>query len=198
MSKRAVLWIAFAVVHLGVAWLGFLMPNEPMGDVYRVYEPWSTQALRGEGIVGIDGPWVYPQLALVPMVLAHAFVPFVGSYVIAWVVLVTAADAAAFALLVGRGHSAGRVVAAWFWVSYIAMLGPVGLYRLDALTVPLAIAGCLWLVGRPWLGAMLLAVATWIKVWPAAILAAGVIALRRRMAVIGGALVVSGLTLAAV
>ncbi len=198
MSRRTLLWIAFAAVHVGVAWLGFLMPNEPMGDVYRVYEPWSTRALNGGGIVGIDEQWVYPQLALVPMVLAHAFVPVVDSYTIAWVLLVTAVDAVGFALLVGRARSTGRTVAAWYWLACIAALGPVGLYRLDGLTVPLAIAGCLWLVGRPWLGSVLLAAATWIKVWPAALMAAAVIALRRRAAVIGGALVVSALTLAAV
>jgi hypothetical protein len=198
MSKRAVLWIAFVAVHVGVAWLGFLMPNEPMGDVYRVYEPWSLQALNGGSIVGIDEPWVYPQLALVPMVLAHAFVPVVGSYTVAWVMLVTLADAVAFALLLGRASSAGRVVASWFWLASIAALGPVGLYRVDGFTVPLVIAGCLWLVGRPWLGSMLLAAATWMKVWPAALLAAAVVASRRRAAVIGGAVVVSALTLAAV
>jgi hypothetical protein len=198
MSKRAVLWIAFVLVHVGVAWLGFLMPNEPMGDVYRVYEPWSRAALDGHGIVGIDSVWVYPQLALIPMVLTHAFVPFVGSYTVAWALLVIAADALAFALLLGRARSVGRVVAAWFWLAAIAALGPVGVYRLDGFTVPLVIAGCLWLVGRPWLGAVLLAAATWIKVWPAAIMAAAVVALRRRWAVVGGALAISLLTLACV
>jgi hypothetical protein len=198
MSRRAVLWVAFAVVHVGVAWLGFLMPNEPMGDVYRVYEPWSTQALNGGGIVGIDEAWVYPQWALVPMVLAHAFVPFVGSYTVAWVVLVTAADALAFAVLIGRARASGRVVAGWFWLAFIAALGPVGLYRLDGFTVALAVPACLWLVRRPWLAATLLAIATWIKVWPAALLAAAVVTLRSRVAVVGAAAVVSGLTLLAI
>lgn len=200
MSRRTVLWIAFAVVHVGVAWLGFLLPNEPMGDVYRVYEPWSTQALDGQGIVGITEAWVYPQLALLPMVLAHAFAPIAG-YILGWAMLVTLVDAVAFAMLVGRAHSTGRVSAAWLWLSYIAALGPVGMYRLDGFTVPLAIIGCLWLVPRPWAASMILAVATWIKVWPAAVLAAGVIAVRRgrdRLAVIGGAVVVSALTLVAV
>jgi len=198
VSRRTVLWIVFAAVHLGVAWLGFLMPNEPMGDVYRVYEPWSLQALNGGGIVGIDETWVYPQLALIPMVLAHAFVPVFGSYTVAWVALVTLVDAAAFALLLGRAHSAGRTIAAWYWLAYIAALGPVGLYRLDGFTVPVAIAACLWLVGRPWLASILLAFVTWVKVWPAALLAAALIAVRRRGAVVGGAVVVSALTLAAV
>lgn len=190
MSRRAVLWIAFAVVHVGVAWLGFLMPNEPMGDVYRVYEPWSTRALHGGGVVGITEDWVYPPLALVPMVLAHAFAPIAG-YTVGWAIFVTIVDAVAFGMLVGRARSTARSTSAWFWLAFIALLGPVGLYRLDGLTVPLGIIGCLWLVGRPWAASMLLAAATWIKVWPAALLAAAVIAVRRRAAVIGGAVVVS-------
>lgn len=197
MPRRTALWIAFAFVHVLVAWLGFAFPNEPMGDVYRVYEPWSLQALDGRGIVGITEAWVYPQLALVPMVLAHAFAPIAG-YTVGWAIFVTLVDAAAFAVLVGRATSISRRTAAWFWLAYILLLGPVGLYRLEAVTVALAIVGCLWLVGRPWAASMLLAVAAWIKVWPAALLAAAVIAVRRRGAIIGGAVVVTVLTLGAV
>lgn len=197
MSRRAVLWIAFVFVHVVVALLGFLLPNEPMGDVYRVYEPWSLQALEGRGIVGITEPWVYPQVALVPMVLAHAFA-WIAGYEIAWAILITLCDALAFALLVGNGRSTGRWVGAWFWLAFIALLGPVGMYRLDGLTVPLALAGSLWLVGRPWLGSTLLAIGTWIKVWPAALLAAAFIAVRRRADIAGGALIVSAAVIAVV
>jgi len=214
VSKRAVLWIAFIVVHVGVSILGWVMPNEPMGDVYRVYEPWSGAYLNGGmfaqfdaatgqqvqtdiGFVGISEAWVYPQLAMLPMLATWLFA-WAVSYTPAWAIMVGLVDAAAFAVLVGRGRSTGRTVAAWFWLVFIALMGPVALYRLDAVTVPLGIMGCVWLIGRPWLGAILLAVATWIKVWPAALLAAAVIAVRRRFAVIGGALAVSAVTLGAV
>ena len=201
--------MAFAVVHAAVAILGWVLPNAPMGDVYLVYEPWSAAALSGGvvdgenvGIVGLTVPWVYPQLALAPMVLAQVLAPLGGGgmvgYIIGWAILVALADALAFALLVGRGRSVGRRTAAWFWLAFILLLGPVGMYRLDGFTVPLAVAGCLWLVGRPWLGATLLAIATWIKVWPAALLAAAVIAVRRRLALLGAAVIVSAATLAVV
>ncbi|MDF2917903.1 MAG: hypothetical protein K0S70_2120 [Microbacterium sp.] len=197
MSRRGTLWVAFALVHVVVSVLGFVLPNQPMGDVYLVYEPWSQRALAGEGIVGIDDDWVYPQLALVPLVLAHGFA-WIAGYTVGWAIFVTALDAVAFAVLVGRARSRGRVTAAWFWLAAILLLGPVGLYRLDAVTVALAVMGGLWLRGRPWLAGILLAVATWIKVWPAAIIAAAVIALRRRWALVGAGLVVSVATLAAV
>lgn len=191
MTNRVLLWTVFVLVHAGVGLLGFVLPNEPMGDVYRVYEPWSRAVFSGGGVVGVTQDWVYPQLALLPMLLAHLPAGLVGDYTVGWAVLVTLADAVAFAVLIGRGHSRGRVVAAVFWLAAIVCLGPVGLYRIDAVSVPLAILGCLWLLRRPALAAALLAAATWIKVWPAALLAAAVVAVRRRARVIAAAALVS-------
>lgn len=191
MTNRAVLWIVFVAVHLAVASSGFLLPNEPMGDVYRVYEPWSIAAWEGAGVVGITEEWVYPQLALLPMLLAHAPGVLLGDYTWGWAVLVTALDAVAFAMLLGRGRSRGRVTAAWFWIAAIVCLGPVGMYRIDAVTVPMAVVALLWLIGRPWAASILLAAATWIKVWPAALLAAAVVSVRRRGALVGGAALLS-------
>ncbi len=191
------LWTAFAVVHLGVAVLGWVMPNQPMGDVYFVYEKWARQAVFGGGLVGITEQWVYPQLALVPMVIAQGL-SWIGGYIVAWAIMVTAFDAVAFGLLIGRGRSAGRTVGAWFWLAFIAALGPVGMYRIDAVTVPLALAGSLWLVGRPQVASALLAAATWIKVWPAALIAAALIAVRRRWALLIGAAAVSAVVVAVV
>jgi hypothetical protein len=193
VSRRAWLWVAFAAVHLMVAWFGFTMPNMPMGDVYLVYEPWARAAVAGNGIVGIDSGWVYPQLALLPMLLAQGL-EWIAGYEVAWALMITGLDAIAFALLVGRGRSAGRSAAAVFWLAYLALLGPIAMYRIDAVTVPLAVSGCLWLVGRPLVASVLLALATWIKVWPAALIAAAVIAVRRRLSIIGGTLVVTAVT----
>ncbi|GAB2841547.1 hypothetical protein ACFQ0P_01275 [Microbacterium insulae] len=197
MSRRAGLWGAFVLVHLAVAWLGFVLPNNPMGDVTLVYEPWVRAAVEGGWVMGIAEDWVYPQLAMVPLVLAFG-IHGLGGYLIAWAILVTALDALAFAMLVGRGRSIGRTAAAAFWLAFALLLGPVGMYRLDAITVPLAMAGVLWLVGRPLVASILLSVATWIKVWPAALLAAAVIAVRRRISVLAGAALVSALTLVAI
>ena len=206
MSRRVLLWLGFAVVHVGVAGLGFAMPNQPMGDVYLVYQPWSSCALwggtgpfcaAGIEIMGITEPWVYPQLALLPM-LAAWFFAWAGGYTVGWALLVTLVDAVAFAVLVGRGRSRGRTAAAWTWLGFIAALGPVGMHRLDGLTAALAVAACLWLAGRPFVASVLLAVATWIKVWPAALLAAAVITLRARARIVAGAVVVSAITVALV
>jgi hypothetical protein len=190
-------WIAFAVVHAVVIWLGFPGDHASSWDVDQLYRWWAGQTLSGEAFPGITADWVYPPLAQLPILLVGALSPVVD-YTLGWGLLVTALDAAAFAILVGRARSRGRLMAAWFWLAAILALGGVGMFRLDAVTVPLAVAGSLWLVGRPWLGSALLAVATWIKVWPAALLAAAVIAVRRRLAVVGAAVAVSVVAVAAV
>jgi hypothetical protein len=75
-------------------------------------------------------------------------------------------------------------------VAFLALLGPIALGRIDAVTVPFAIVGLLFAAGRPRLAAALLTIATWIKVWPAALVAALVVALRRRgeVVIVGAAL----------
>ncbi|MGW9113035.1 hypothetical protein [Microbacterium sp. NPDC055683] len=198
MPNRVVLWAGFVAVHAWVAAAGFWMPNQPMGDVNLVYDPWSTRALSGDGIVGVTESWVYPQLALAPMMLAQALAG-IGGYDLGWALLVTALDAVAFAILLGRGRSRARVGAAAFWLAFQLLLGPVGMYRLDAVTVPLAITGLLVLATRPAVASAVLTAGAWVKVWPAALVATAFVALRgRRGAVAVGAVVTTGVVVALV
>ncbi|WP_350352624.1 hypothetical protein ABS642_06085 [Microbacterium sp. A8/3-1] len=186
-TRVVVLWCAFVVVHLVTAAAGWVYPSQPMGDVVLVYEPWASSALGGGAIVGVTETWVYPQLALVPMLLAKALaVPLVpllgvsGAYLVAWAVLVTALDAVAFGVLIGRAPSRPRRVAAWFWCGAILLLGPIAMYRIDAVTLPLAVVGGLWLASRPVVAAALLTAGAWIKIWPGALLLAALVAVRAR------------------
>lgn len=188
MKTRIALWAAFVIVHCAVIGLGALDGRAASWDVDAMYRTWVAATERGI-VVGVTEPWVYPAFALVPMLLARLL--GIGDLWVGWAVLTTIADACAFWLLVGRGTSAGRALAAWFWLAVMLALGGVGMFRLDGVTVPLGIAGVLWLVRRPWLATGLLAAATWIKVWPAALVAAAVVVSRRRGAVIGSAVMVS-------
>ncbi|MFF2488359.1 glycosyltransferase 87 family protein [Microbacterium sp. NPDC058062] len=197
MLRRTWVWIAFVLVHALVIWLGFFDDHAASWDVDQLYRWWAGHTLGGDVMPGITEDWIYPPLAHLPILLVGAFRGVVD-YTLGWGLLVTALDAAAFAVVVGRGRSRGRMIAAWFWLAAILALGGVGMFRLDGVTVPIAVAGSLWLVGRPWLGSVLLAVATWIKVWPAALLAAAVIAVRRRLAVVGGAAAVSAVVVGVV
>ncbi len=192
------LWSAFLLVHVVVAVTGWLYPSQPMGDVVLVYEPWSSAALSGGPIVGITETWVYPQLALVPMLVAKVLsVPLIAvlgvseAYLIAWAVLVTVLDAVVFGVLLGRSPSQPRRTAAWFWTAALLLLGPIALYRIDAITVPLAVIAGLWLTRRPATAAALLTIGAWIKIWPGALLLAAVVAARSRMRILLTALAVT-------
>lgn len=179
LGGRGALWIAFAVVHLLLAWLNLFAPGYPMGDVTGVYRVWAENASHGWLRMGIDAPWVYPILAFAPMAAAFAF----GEAYIAqsWLVIVAVLDGIAFSILLGRaGLSRRRRLAAWWWLGFMLLLGPIAFGRIDAVTVPFAIAGLLWAAGRPRVAATLLTIGAWIKVWPAALVAALVIASRRR------------------
>ena len=181
------LWGGFVAVHVVVAFLALIAPGARLGDVSSVYLPWALQAEHGS-VPGIGSPWVYPIAAVVPIL-----VPLVAGaqhYVALWLVLVFVADALAFAVLVGSRRERGAL-AAWWWLGFTLLLGPVGLARLDTLCVPAVIVGLLWLSVRPRAAALLLTLATWVKVWPAAALAAIVVASRRRRAVAGIALAAS-------
>ncbi|WP_300268906.1 glycosyltransferase family 87 protein [Microbacterium sp.] len=200
MRARTIgLWGAFLAVHVLIAWLGWVYPSQPMGDVVLVYEPWSTAALSGGSIVGINEPWVYPQLALVPMLITHVLSwPLVGvvgtsgAYLIAWAGVVTAVDAVGFGVLVGRTGSAARRSAGWFWTAALLLLGPIAMYRIDAITVPLAVMAGSWLVRRPAVAAALLTLGAWIKIWPGALLLAAVVGVRSRWRMLLTAVAVTG------
>lgn len=189
--RTLVLWCAFLLVHVLVAVAGWLYPSQPMGDVVLVYEPWSSAVLSGGPIVGVTETWVYPQLALVPMVLAKILsVPLIATmgvseaYLIAWAVLVIVLDAIAFSVLIGRSPSQPRRAAAWFWIAALLLLGPIALYRIDAITVPIAVVAGLWVTRRPAVAAALLTIGAWIKIWPGALLLAAVVAARSRMRIL--------------
>ncbi|SDS31643.1 Protein of unknown function [Microterricola viridarii] len=188
------LWAAFALVHTVLVLLCLHAPGWPLGDVEGVYKVWVGEAAGGGSQVGIDLPWVYPILAYPPMALANLL--GLELYAQTWLGLVVALNAAAFAVLTGglrarRARPLWRLTAAWWWLAFLLLLGPIALARIDAVTVPLAIVGLLLATGRPALGAALLTVGAWVKVWPAALVTALFVAGRSRARVVQSALCVS-------
>ncbi|MFT4306320.1 MAG: hypothetical protein QM604_05475 [Microbacterium sp.] len=174
MSRSArTLWLWFLGVHLIVGVLSVVLPT----DVHTAYEPWTSSILDGGPLLGVAESWVYPQLALVPMMAAW-LLAWLGSYTIGWAVMVVGVDAIAFAILLGRRPGRARSRAAATWLVLVAALGPVGLARIDTLTVPLVICALLIALRRPAAASALLTVGAWIKIWPAAAVAALWIALR--------------------
>jgi hypothetical protein len=183
------LWVSFVLAHLWLGWLNLNAPGLPLGDVELVYKFWSQQVVASGIVVGVDTVWVYPIVAIVPMLMAS--VAGFAAYASTWLSLVFLLDAVAFSAMVGWRRSARGNVVGWWWVAFLVLLGPIAMGRIDSITIPLAIVAVLLLARHPRVAALLLTIATWIKVWPAAIIAAVIIASSARRRVIGAAVATS-------
>jgi glycosyl transferase family 87 len=181
-SNPVALWSAFLLVHLWLGILNLYGPGLPLGDVTIVYKYWSDQVFIGGYWVGIHSSWVYPVLAIFPMILSGLFGP--ANYAGTWLTLILLLDAAAFAVLIGLGRRARNTAAAWWWILFLALLGPIALGRIDSVTVPLGVLGVLFISTRPRTAAVILTIAAWVKVWPAAIVGAMIVATRQRWAIL--------------
>ncbi len=194
-GSAVALWVAFAVVHLWLGYLNLYGPGLPMGDVTYVYLFWVERGVLGNEWVGIDTSWVYPLLALVPMLAAYVFGP--DLYGTTWLTIVMMLNAAALISIIGVQERARRAPIAWWWMLFLVLLGPIALGRIDAITVPIALIAVMLIADHPKWGGALLAVGGWIKVWPAGLLLAALVALRTRGAVLASAVAVSMLVVAA-
>jgi hypothetical protein len=202
-------WCGFVVAHFWLGMLNLYANGFPLGDVDFVYKFWADQVIVGHYLVGIDGSWVYPIVAILPMLAAAAFGP--AFYASTWLSLVMLLDAVAFAVILRAGRtvddgtvpdggvadrSGYGVIIGWWWLGFLVLLGPIAMGRIDSITIPLAIVGVLFAAARPQAAAILLAVATWIKVWPAALLAALLVASRERWRIVAAAAATSAAIMA--
>ena len=191
LGSRPAAWLAFVLVHGWLAWVCLYGRPDGINDVSVVYRQWVEQALDAGVVVGIDTAWVYPILAIVPMLVAAVF--GATHYVAVWVALVVVVNAVAFAFVV----TSARIRAAWWWLAFLVALGPIALARVDAITVSLGIIGVLLLATRPRAAGVMLAIATWVKVWPAVLIAAAVVTMRSRGRILFSGVVVSAIVITA-
>lgn len=182
--------IGFAVVHVAylVGLLHVIVFGQVQGDL-PLYRLWAERALHGYWPV-IDMPWVYPAGALVPIIAAMAAGAW--NFQIVWLLLTAAANLLAVLALTGGLRDRRGYPAAWYWLAVQLLLAPVSMLRLEGFAAPLAIAGLALLVRRPGIAGALIAAATWIKVWPAAIVAAAVTVSRARGRIVAGGVAVTG------
>ncbi|GCE76836.1 hypothetical protein [Cellulomonas biazotea] len=142
----------------------------------------------------LSGDWVYPAGAIVPMLAAAVGGTAGGSgYAVAWSLLVTALDAVALGVLLhaprlarpagwaGRGHphEPRTTAGAWWWIAFLALLGPIAMGRLDAVVAPVVVVALAVTLRHPRVSSVLLTAAAWVKVAPGALLLAVVVAARR-------------------
>jgi hypothetical protein len=196
LLRPRTLLIGFAALHLVflAALLPTILTGRVLGDL-PLYRVWAEQALANGVWQGIHVEWVYPIGAIVPIVLADAAGPLL--YQLLWFLMTLGLNAAAVGILTDWGRNQAGYKAAWFWLAFSLLLSPVGLLRLEGLSAPLVIMGLVLLARRPVVAAALLTAATWIKVWPAAVILAAVAASRRRVSVlVTGATITAGITVA--
>lgn len=198
LDHPLVLWTAFFAVHILLGVICLTSPSLPMGDVTITYLPWIRAGLDAGIWVGLNAAGVYPVLALLPM-LASAMFGWTF-YASMWLTLATLIDAIVFAVLLHRRGSGRRTApAAWWWLAFMLALGPVVLGRIDVFATAAALVGVVVIAARPALGAALLMVGAWVKVWPAALVAAAFLAFRSRVAVaLGASLTTLGVLLAGI
>lgn len=195
-EPRAV-WMGFALLQV-VTLASFAVPmlsGDVLGDL-PLYREWAVDAAEGRGIVGIDEPWVYPLLAWVPIALAS--IASAPAFLTVWLAMLGVLDALALRAILASGSTRASI-AGWAWLCMLLTLGPVALLRLEGVTAPLVVIAVTMLARRPWAAGALLAVATWIKVWPVALVGSALVVLRERGRIVqAGVVVTAGVVAVAV
>ncbi len=186
----APLLIFGAVVHIYLAWVGTL-PSQvnPYNDV-SLYGSWMQDLINSASsivaIPGISKPFVYPYPAVAPMLLAF----LVGGGITwqttlnAWLGLISIANLIAVAALVNWGKGSNRAfAAAYYWLIFLGLLGPVALGRIDSVATLFAIFGLVALHQNRIRSAMMLfTLGAWMKIWPVAMAVSLVVSNVRRKA----------------
>ena len=201
IAGRAALWLVFMLVHVWLTYLGVVVvPAEAFHDV-DLYRYWMYLGLHEGSWPVLDEPWVYPAGAVLPMLLPALVTTFsTPVFALAWCAMVTALDAVAVATLVRPVparesgaepagptrpdvvHERAGTAGAWWWLAFLALLGPVAVGRLDAVVAPLmviALATARRTDQGMRLAAALLTFGAWVKVAPGALLLPLVAAARR-------------------
>ena len=194
-TPAGLLW-AFVAVHLFfVAYmLTFVLQGQAFSDT-NIYRDWAAGGFREENLAGLPSPWVYPILALLPIAVAGLAGP--GPFLLIWVLMITALNVLAIGHLTKWGKNRAALPAAWWWLGFIFLMGFLGFARVDGLTAPLVLSALLFGVTRPFAASLLLSIATWIKVWPAAVVLTLLTVAKRRLHVLAAGVLVTAVTVAA-
>ncbi|MEW1986288.1 glycosyltransferase 87 family protein [Pseudarthrobacter oxydans] len=179
-ARPSSVWWGFAVVHL--YFLGWMASFFLHGDTFSDTEQYRQWAMDGYNPGDLDGkisPWVYPVLAQIPIFLANIAGP--DLYLLVWFLIITALNAVGLDFLTRGPRKAGGIAPAWWWLFFTVFMGYLSFARVEGITAPIVLIALLYAAQRPVVAGVLLSIATWIKVWPAAVLVPIVIASRKRI-----------------
>lgn len=186
----ASVWWGFAVVHVFfLAWMmSFIVHGDTFSDTEQ-YRQWALLGYNPSELGGAISPWVYPLLAQLPIFAANMFGP--SLYLLGWTLIIIVLNAVGLAFLTRGKRARSGIAPAWFWLFFTLFMGFLSFARVEGITTSLVLIALLYAAERPVVAAVLLSVATWIKVWPAAVIAPLLIASARRVPVFLAGLAVS-------
>jgi hypothetical protein len=140
----------------------------PFNDV-NLYGFWANQVSQSHMGLGIDTPWVYPFLAMAPILLAN-FIGGTNGILTGWLILIGLLNLIGLSALVDwgkEGKAANR--AASFYLAFLALLGPVAIGRIDSAATFVALLGLVQLYrDRLRLAMVFFTLGAWVKIWPIA------------------------------
>ncbi|MEV7575017.1 glycosyltransferase 87 family protein [Pseudarthrobacter sp. NPDC089323] len=182
-ARPSSVWWGFAVVHLYfLGWMAsFFLHGDTFSDTEQ-YRQWATAGYNPSDLDGKISPWVYPVLAQIPIFLANIAGP--GLYLLTWFLIITALNAVGLLYLTRGPRSTKGIAPAWWWLFFTVFMGYLSFARVEGITAPIVLIALLYAAERPVVAGVLLSIATWIKVWPAAVLAPIVIASHTRIQVL--------------
>ncbi|WP_285724981.1 glycosyltransferase family 87 protein [Psychromicrobium xiongbiense] len=165
LSSRGLL-TGYLVVHLG--YLAFMMIFVFQGQAFsdtNIYRDWAA---AGFPDTLQPSPWVYPIAGLLPIWISGLLGP--GPFLAVWVILTSLLNGAALGVLSRWGKSLPGIRAGWWWLGFLAIMGCLGFARVDGVSAPIVLIGLSMGVASPLIASVILAFATWMKIWPAAVL----------------------------
>ncbi len=173
-------WWGFAAVHgFFLAWMmSFIVHGDTFSDTEQ-YRQWALLGYNPSHLGDAISPWVYPLLAQIPIFAATMFGP--SLYLLGWTVIIIALNAVGLLFLTRGNRSTSGIAPAWFWLFFTMFMGFLSFARVEGITTSLVLIALLYAVERPVVAGLLLSVATWIKVWPAAVVAPLLIASAKRV-----------------
>lgn len=182
-ARPSSVWWGFAVVHLYfLGWMAsFFLNGDTFSDTEQ-YRQWALDGYNPADLTGKISPWVYPVLAQIPIFLANTAGP--GLYLLVWFLIITALNAVGLVYLTRGPRKVTGIAPAWWWLFFTVFMGYLSFARVEGITAPIVLVALLYAAERPVVAGVLLSIATWIKVWPAAVLVPIVIASHKRIQVV--------------
>ncbi|MHA7304029.1 hypothetical protein ACX80E_02105 [Arthrobacter sp. TMN-49] len=176
------MWCVFGTVHLVfLVFAGLLsLRGEAYSDTF-IYRIWASVGFDETRILG-PSPWIYPLLALVPIAVAYIFGE--GPFLFIWVLMIAGLNTLAVGKLTSWGKNRSAIPAALWWISFSALMAWLGFARVDGFTAPVVLIALSLGVASPFLTSLILSVATWTKVWPAAVVLALFTVVKQRVRVV--------------